>query len=181
MTITKAERTELRSLVRRRFKLLHAEVDQRVTELQAELERGISERYAAADKAWGDAVGLVHEAVKEANRAANDVMRAAVPDWPTGHDKELVGCYEQNLRQPTKDRADLRYQGQRRISAQAQAARLRLDQQEAELLTRLAMGALESDAAREFLTSIPTVSELVPAVRLRELEQSLSEGGSATW
>lgn len=172
--ITKAERAELRSLVRQRFKLLRAEVVQRQAELEAELETRIGERFADEDKAWADAAWQIEEAVREANRKANDVMRGLVPDWPTAHDKNVVGVYRQEIGQPKHDRTQLRYEGQKRIAAQVKAANLKLDQQEADLLTRLALGALESEAARQFLGEIPTVSTLVPAVRLLELEQSLN-------
>lgn len=173
--ITKAERAELRSLIRQRFKVLRAEVFQRKAELVAELEHGITERFADQDKAWHDAMFVIKQALDEANRKANDVMRGLVEKWPTQYDKTLVGTYSTDLVQPTRERTTLRYEGEKRIQAQVQAALLTLDQQEAELLTRLAMDVLESDAARAFLGAIPTVSALVPAVRLLELEQSLRE------
>lgn len=171
--ITKAERAELRSLIRQRFKLLRAEVGQRQTELLAELEQHITERYAGEDKAWNDAAFLIQEAVREANRKANDVMRGLLGDkWPEHHDTEIVGTYSHRLTRPTQERSTLRYEGGKRIEAKVKAALLKLDQQEAELLTRLAMGVLESEEARGFLSEIPTVSALVPTVRLLELEQS---------
>lgn len=50
------------------------------------------------------------------------------------------------------------------------AALLRLSRQEADLLSELAIGVLESAEARAFLGAIPTVGELVPAARLAQLE-----------
>lgn len=168
--ITKAERTELRSLIRQRFKLLRAEVAQRQAELAVELERLLGDKLAEKDRQWADAVFLVGEAVREANRKANDAVRAFVGDsW---QEKEVVTHVA--LGQPTaQERGQLRREGTARIEAQVRAANLKLDQQEADLLTRLAMGVLESDEARSFLGEIPTVSALVPAVRLLELEKSL--------
>ena len=52
--ITKRERTELRSLIRQRFRVLRADVDQRGAEMFAELEDRMNERYADEDKDWGD-------------------------------------------------------------------------------------------------------------------------------
>jgi len=76
---------------------------------------------------------------------------------------------------PTQERTQLRREGEARIVAQIKGALLQLDRQEADLLTRLVAGALESEEARAFLGEIPTVSALVPADRLLELEQSLRE------
>jgi len=175
--ITKSERAELRSLIRQRFKVLRAEIEQRRAELLVELEQGITERFAEEDKAWADAAFLIEEAVREANRKANDVMRGLLGQaWPVHHDKGIVGTITSAIERPTQERRSLRYNGQQRISAQVQAAYLKLSQQEADLLTRLASGALESAEARAFLGEIPTVSSLVPAVRLLELEQSLRPG-----
>jgi hypothetical protein len=57
-------------------------------------------------------------------------------------------------------------------------ANLALDTQEMNLLRQLSEGALDSDEARGFLGSIPTVGELVPRVVLREIEQQI-DGGAA--
>lgn len=43
------------------------------------------------------------------------------------------------------------------------------------MLRTLAVGAIESEEARAFLAAIPSVSELVPAARLAELEASMTD------
>lgn len=167
--ITKAERGELRSLVRQRFKLLRSEVAQRQSELLADLETAVTARFADEDQRWADASFKIAEAAREANRTANDIIREFIPEW---REREVVGCAQ--LGKPnTQQRQQLRREGQARIEAQVRAALLQLQQQEADLLTRLALGVLESAEGRAFLGEIPTVSALVPAVRLLELEQSL--------
>jgi hypothetical protein len=176
MTISKAERTELRSVVRQQFKVLAAEVQQRRAELVADADRQIAARYADDDKAWREAEWLVAEAARKANREANDVMRGLLGDaWPASHDKTLVGMATQQLRQmqPLNERTEARTTLLHRIDAQVRQTQLALARQEANLLTDLASDAVESAEARAFLRRIPTVSELVPAVRLQELEQRL--------
>jgi hypothetical protein len=175
MTITKAERAELRSLIRQRFRVLRADVEQRKAELAAELEERIAARFAEDDKAWADAMYLIEEAAREANRKANDVLRGLTVTGLDldGRDYEIVQA--RKIPQPTKERAELRRQGATRIEAKIKGALLQLDRQEADLLTRLVQGALESEEARAFLGEIPTVTSLVPADRLLELERSLRE------
>ncbi len=57
-------------------------------------------------------------------------------------------------------------------------AQLTLDRQEADLLRSLALEGLETPAARAFLERIPTVGELVPSARLREIEQMFDSEAS---
>jgi hypothetical protein len=180
--ITKTERAELRSLIRQRFKVLRAEVEVRRAELVDELERRIVAKFAADDKAWADAMYLIEEAAREANRKANDIMRGVMAEaYPVDQDHRIVDA--RPINQPTHERIQLHRQGEARIDAQVKTAQLQLDRQEADLLTRLIAGALESDEARAFLGEIPTVSALVPADRLLELERSLRDddpaGGAA--
>lgn len=173
--ITKGERTELRSLIRQRFKVLRADVEQRRAELLAELETRIGARYAEDDKNWSDAMYLIEEAAREANRKANDILRGLSLDGLDldGRDYNVVRATP--LTKPTRERVQIHREGAARIGAQIQSALLQLDRQEADLLTRLVAGALESEEARAFLGEIPTVSALVPADRLLELERSLRE------
>lgn len=166
--ITKAERGELRTLIRQRFKVLRSDVEARRAELVAELERRIAAKFAAEDKAWEDSMYLIKEAVRDANRKANDILRGMDLDgYPSDCDYDLV--MSRAVAQPTKKRVELRRQGGAQIESQVKVAYLQLDRQENELLTRLLVGALESEEARAFLGEIPTVSSLVPADRLLAL------------
>lgn len=55
------------------------------------------------------------------------------------------------------------------LDAASAAAKQRLDVEEVEMRTVLAVETLETDQAKRFLDRIPTVGELVPASRLHEL------------
>lgn len=170
--ITKTERAELRSIVRQQFKVLRAELDQRELEMRANVEDQIAERYAAEDEKWSVLQHEVHEAVMECNRVINDSIykHGYQEKGPT----ERMWVMEPSMKQPQADRTELRRHAHSRIRAQVRDARLSLDRQEADLLRTLAVGALETDEAHTFLTSIPTVGELVPTARLTELEASLT-------
>lgn len=179
--ITKTERTELRSIVRQQFKVLRAEVEQRKTELLADVEEQVTERFTDEDKAWADASHLAHEAVMEANRKVNDAYREL-----TGNHVEHMYVQARIPHQPMRHRAALKQVAAKRLDAQVSGALLRLQRQEADLLRTLAVGAIESEEARKFLESIPTVGELVPAARLEELAtdadtQALESGLDEGW
>jgi hypothetical protein len=168
--MTKGDRAELRSLIKQRFRVLREEVEERKAELLDQLEDEITRRFADEEKAWADAEFLISEATREANRKANDVMRGLLGDkWR--NERLLVGA---NM--PGRPRAEqyaIRSAGKQKIEVQVKQAMLALSRQEADLLTELTADAVESEAAARFLTSIPTVSQLVPTVRLLELEASL--------
>lgn len=169
MSITKAERAELRSVVKQQFKVLRAEVEQREQEMYAEIEEQIADRFSEQDQQWEAMIHRWREIEREANRQVNDLLYEYGYQQKGSSERQWVQAMEPNP--PTKKRSDLRYEAHARIKAQVKAARLRLDREEADLLRTLSVGALESDEAHEFLGSIPTVGELVPAARLAELEQ----------
>lgn len=169
--ITKGERTELRSIVRQQFKVLRNEIAQREAEMLAEIEDELTAKYAETDQGWSTVMHEVHEATMEANRRINDALYTAGYQVKGGSERMWV--MTPTINQPTKDRQQLRHHATMKIRAQVKAALLRLDREEADLLRNLAVGALESDEAQAFLTAIPSVSELVPAARLQELEASL--------
>lgn len=165
--ITKAERSELRSLIRQRFKVLRADIEARRAELKVELEERINAKFAADDKAWSDAMFLIDEVKREANRKVNDIIRGLnLAEYGYDPDREYDAIIIRQITKPTKTRTSLHAEGEARINAQVKGALLELDRQEADLLTRLVVDALESAEAQRFLAAIPTVSALVPADRL---------------
>lgn len=168
--MTKAERDELRRLLRARFKLLRADVAIRQGELQVQLGNEIEDRFAHLDRAYDDAMVVLQLAVDEANRKANDIGRQlwGTEKWGAKHDRPIVGARAID-RPGVKERQAARFDGMRAIEARVKAALLELDRQENELLTELATGALESNEAKAFFGRIPTLTELVPAYRLPEI------------
>jgi hypothetical protein len=179
--MTKAERSELRSIVRQQFKVLRAEVEQRRKELAAEAAEQVRRRYAAADKAVDDLNWKIEQIVDQANKDIRDAVKAVQGDSDGGTWSWSGPVRAPRVGHEREDRFALTGALSTGIDAQAKSATLTLERQEADLLRQLAMGALESEEARAFLASIPTVGELVPASRLREIEAAFDaeKGGSA--
>lgn len=169
--ITKGERTELKSVVRNQFKVLRAELEQREAELDVEVERQVAEKYEKDDLAWEAIQHRIHEIASEANRAVNDVLYECSYQIKSG--RERVWIDTPQIRRDETPRNVLRHRAKVEIIARIKAARLRLDREEADLLRTLAIGALETEDAHNFLKAIPTVGELVPSARLAELEAGL--------
>lgn len=169
--MNKGERDELRRLLRSRFKVLRTDVYARKAELYVDLDRQVEAEFAASDKAYDDAMYRVSLAVDEANRQVNDIGRELFgrEAWGEKHDRGMVTA-ERIPKPGMKERHRRTNTGKAEIERRVQAALLELDRQENELLTDLATSALESAGARDFFNRIPTVTELVPAYRLRQLE-----------
>ncbi len=167
--MNKSERAELRSLLRNRFKVLRSDVVARKAELHAELDHQLAEKYAARDLEYERALGRLQEAVKEANRTANDIARELWGErWPTTYDKSLVQGTPPE-KPGVHERSQERRNGINAIEARVQQALTELARQENELLTELAVAALETAEAKEFFGRIPNVADLVPAYRLAQL------------
>lgn len=171
--MNKTEREELRRLIRARFKVLRSDVDQRKAELFVELEQEITARFADEDKRWRDAAFVIEKIRLEANGQINDVYRELIgkDQYGTDTDHNLVSI--RGVAQPHNNRGLMRKRGEQQIDARCKAALLELERREVDLLTDLATSALESAEAKQFMGRIPTVSELVPASRLREIEAQL--------
>lgn len=171
MTISKTERGELRSVVRQQYKVLRAEVAQRERELYAEVEHQLRDRYSAEDGTWQAFMHKIHEITMEANRQVNDAIHEF--EFEAKGPTERVYFSTPHFQQPKAQEQALRREAVSDIKAKVQAALMRLDRDEADLLRNLSMEAIESEEARSFLGRIPSVGELVPAARLAELEKTV--------
>lgn len=178
--ITKTEREELRRIVTRQYKVLRAEVDQRKAELLVEVETAIGHRYRDRDETYARAREEVERIAREANAAISKALRDARDPAgnvvPLRDDVFTSGGVFVTIHVPDidmRDRHNERRVAQANVEAMVKGALLRLDREEADLHRTLAIGALESDEARAFLTSIPTVGELVSMARLAQLQQAI--------
>lgn len=173
--MTPGERRELRAVVKQRMKVLRADVKLRRLELVAEAERRLVERYRSHDKVVEDLGWRVSQIVDQADKD----IKALVEQANAEHE-DLGAKVQRSLANPCLthsggDRQQLHRALIAGIDAQVESANLALDRQEADLLQSLALETLETEAARAFLGRIPTVGELVPAERLREIESAFDD------
>ena len=182
--ITKGERGELRSIVRQQFKVLRSETEQRKAELIAEMEGRISDHYTDVDQKRQDLMWKCNEICEAASRQITDLLRGEEVDRGRGIGAQRfeeitvnrpVRVQMERIDWSTEERVQRRRALAAAIEADIKGALMRLERQEADLLRTLAVGAIESEEARAFLTAIPSVAELVPASRLAELEAQFEE------
>jgi hypothetical protein len=173
--ITRAERTELRSVVRQQFKVLRGEVEQRRAELIADAAEKVRRRYAVSDKEVDDLNWKLEQIVDQANKDIRDAVKSVRDNSEAGQWRFSGAIQAPRVAYEREDRWALSNALTTGINAQANDALLKLQRQEADLLRELATGALESEAARAFLRSIPSVGELVPSSRLQEIEAAFDD------
>lgn len=179
--MTPGERRELRTVVRQRIKVLRADVAQRRMELLAEAETRLVERYRQQDKAIEDLNFRIAEVAEKASREITDLIVAVRGEADGVSIRRPARIQVPHLSSHTEDRMQLHRAMVAGVEAQVKTAMLDLDRQEADLLQRLALHTIETDAARQFLAGIPSVADLVPAARLREIEAAFddSRGGAS--
>lgn len=167
--LSPGDRRELRSLVKKQFDVLRREVKHRKDELTGEIESELLRRYRAQDDQIRQARGEIEAArrtYETACRQIMDTLRELNPDI------ELSVGYQGQLHAADPNRSQLHRALIASVPQQIADASTKLDQQELSLLRELTIGALDTEAAQQFLSRIPTVGELVPKARLAELEQS---------
>ena len=167
--LTPGDRRELRALVKRRFASLRKDVERRVQEMRAEAEARLVAKYRNDE-------ALVNEMNEEIERARSDYSLALgailhryqelLPGWA------ISGSSRNGASATPTARAQERNALMQAIPLQVQEAEALLDRQEMDLLEKLTLGGLETEQAVAFINAIPTVAQLIPASRLRELEDS---------
>src|ERR1700727_1174355 len=158
--MTKGERAELRAAVRLQFKVLRSEVIQRQAEVHADLESEIDAEYEKHKEIEERITFLVNEVILEANRKVNDILYENDLQVKSSTEADFVGL-KQSIKFAGPDRQRKRISAGAKLQVQVREAQAMLDRQEADMLRRLTLDALESDEARSFFDSIPTVSALV--------------------
>lgn len=167
--ITKAERGELAKIARLRARVARTAVAQREAELLADVEAQLSATYSFDDATWADVTAAAKAAVASAD--AEVARRCAELGVPAEFRPSLfLHWWDRGENAVSKRRAELRKRAQTRIAAEGLAAKAAIERVEAEVLTSIYVGALDTAAAHEFLASIPTAESLMPPMRLAELE-----------
>ena len=167
--MTKGDRDSLIRLTRLRARQAKQEAVQREKVLLAEVEDLMTAEFEQRDELWVEAVKIAEEAARKANQVV--VARCADLGIPEQHAPSLHLGW-QSRSSPLSDprrRAELRKLAQTKLTALTKTAHTMIDGQAVEVEAALLTGSLETDDAKAFLESIPTVQELMPALTLDDL------------
>ncbi len=165
------ERQALRQVVRQRMKVLRADVAARKAELVNEIEQRVAEKFAAQDTAVAQANTQIEELIKTAIMQMRTIATELEVGLNLGPNTVGISAYPSvpQIGIRNNDKLAMRRRLHAEVESQVSAALLDIDRREADLLEELTVDGLETDAAKDFLGRIPTVAQLVPATRLREI------------
>lgn len=160
--MTKGERDDLGRLIRQRERVMKTAAAQRAAELLADFERQMGAIYQFdQDEIWKAAV-IEAKAAVEAARADID-RRCEALGIPKEFAPSLHVYWQERGQNAVKARqVELRRMAKRRIEAMEAAARTAIETHSVEAQTALLAGALTSEAAQQFLASMPAVEGLMP-------------------
>lgn len=165
------ERQALRQVVRQRMKVLRADVNSRKAELVAEAQERVAASYADRDKALAELNQQAADIVEAASINLRTLARSAEVNLGLSPGQLGVTAYPTPPRfaMLRDDKGSMLRRLYAEIEAQVAAALVQIDRQEADLIEEITVDGLETDAAKNFLARIPTVGQLVPASRIKEI------------
>jgi hypothetical protein len=170
VAMTKGEREDLQRLIRQREKVLKSAAKQRSAELLADFENQMGSEFAFDDDAvWQQAA---REAEAEVERAK---QRVAARCRELGIRKQFAPTlstvwhhrgYGNTL---DKRREELRRMAQTQVEAIEAKAITEIEVSCLEAQTQLAIAGLTSEAARGFVTKLPSIETLMPRLSFAEI------------
>ena len=168
--MTKAEREELRKVVRSRAKVARGVSEARASELLADFERQIAARYPDNHPAWSDLTAHAKREVEKVDAQIAEICRRmGIP--PEFRPEIRVAWYGRGESAVKERREELRKVAKAEAAALVKSAKAEIDRAESVLLTELAIGGLESDQARAFFERLPSPEQLMPPLAMSRIEK----------
>jgi hypothetical protein len=168
--MTKGEREDLQRLIRQREKAQIAAARSRSADLLADFENQMASEFSFdEDAVWAEAAKEADHEVERANRRiAARCQELGIPKQfaPSLH----LSWHHRGYGNSVKERREeLRRVARAQVEALERQAIVQIQQASVEAQTELALAGLTSEAARLFVSRLPTVENLMPALSYREL------------
>ena len=172
--MSKGEREDLLRLVKQRERLAKSAAEQHSAALLAEFERQISDTHDFnKNEVWKAATDAAIDAAKEANeKIAVEAERLGIPEefrpslnfnWNRRGEAEYA-----------QRRAELRRVAKAEIETLEKAARVQIESQSVRAQTEIIANGLSSDAALDFLNSLPGIEAMMPALDVADIQAKLA-------
>lgn len=167
--MTKTERRELATLARKRAKLLKAATAERRAEIMADFEGQLASIYTPNDDA------TMKRLYMAADAAVDDVKRKLASRCeelgiPARFAPSIrLDWYSRGENALGKRRSELRTVVRTRLDALEKQAHHEIERVCVDTETKLIAGGLDTDEAKEFLASMPTPDQLMPAFDVSEI------------
>ncbi len=174
--MTSAERSDLRSLIRQRARLMKAHVAQRGLELMAEFEAQLQTYFSYnQDEVWAAAYAEAEKIAQESNtRVAQRCKELGIPEKFAP--SLSFGWRGQGENASAKQHAALRREARAHVASMEAAAKTEIERVSVDSQTELISDALTSEAAKAFLDHMPSAETLMPIIELKQVQGVLEQG-----
>lgn len=173
--MTKGERQELGQLIRKREKVMKSLAAERSTALLADYDAQSARIYHYDDdETWKQVAEEALMAVARAQTAIADrCQEMGIPrEFAPGLE---VGWYGRGQSALASRRTELRRAARSRIEAIEAEAVSRIERESLRAQTEILSHGLESIAARTFLSDLPAMDSLMPAIKATDIERLVDE------
>ena len=173
--MTKGERDDLVRLIKQREKVAKTAASQRSAAMLAEFERQVSAIHSFnTDEVWSAASQAAADAAKKANEEiAARARELGIPEEfqpKLGFSWARRGENEYSAR-----RAELRRLAKAEIDTVEKLALVQIEAQSVQAQTEVIAHGLTSEAAIEFLQSMPAIEKLMPPLNLEAIQAKIAE------
>ncbi|NTF35533.1 hypothetical protein [Agrobacterium rubi] len=173
--MTRSDRETLVKIARQRERLAKGDAKARAAQLMADFEKQLDTRYRYDDnEVWSAAV----EAAKVALKAAQEEVgrECARLGIPAAFAPSLNMGWASAGRQASKEeRAEMRRIATKSVEAMLKTASTAIERRSVETQEQIMVGGLSSEEARQFLESMPTAENLMPALAIDSVQTLLLE------
>lgn len=173
--MTRADRDTLVKIARQRERLAKGEAKARAAQLMADFEKQLDTRYHYdQNEIWAESVKAAKTVIDEAKaKVAAECERLGIP-------KEFapdisLGWRESGRQASKEERAEMRRVATKTIEAMLKTASTAIERRSVETQEQIMVGGLSSEEARQFLESMPTAENLMPALAIDSVQTLLLE------
>jgi hypothetical protein len=172
--MTKGERDDLVRLIKQRERVAKTAAEQRSAAMLAEFEQRISEIHTfATNEVWSAAVAAAVEAAKEAN--AKIKAEASSLGIPEEFQPSLSYHWDKRGESEYRERREeLRRVAKSEIDAIEKLARTQIETASLQAQTEIIANGLQSEAAMAFLSSLPAIETMMPALDIVQIQAKLA-------
>jgi hypothetical protein len=170
MAMMKGERDQLLQLVRKREKVMKVKAQERSAALLAEFDAQAAKIYHwDEDAVWAKVKAEVDIAIRSAQeQIAIRCKKLCIPiEFAPGIEAYWRGRGHNEV---ASRRAELRRAAKSKIESIEKEALSKIESMSLEAQTQIIAHGLESDAAKNFLESMPKIETLMPAVQVGEIQ-----------
>jgi hypothetical protein len=168
--MTKQERSDFLSLIKKREKVLKSQAQERSAALLAEFDiQSAKIHHFDDDEIWAKAKAEAEAACVEAQKIISERCKSlGIPEEfaPGIH----FGWHGRGHNAVSDRRAELRRAAKSKIEALEKETLARIERMSLESQTSILAQGLQTEAAREFLDAMPTMASLMPPLDVPEIQ-----------